>query len=169
MTALILGSCARTSHTPGPSREGRFGRCFLVDNEWFDWGCFPSREGIEGCVTVRVAAWVEGLRDTVARRLVLQGVICRLRVAALVFGGSAWAWPSGFGLCPEGGDGEDISHNSGIVVLCLPEYFGESNLLLTFMLSSDFCTGYRAGCSGIYAVVPRRWWEGLTDKVIMSG
>ena len=38
-------------------------------------GCFPSREGIEGCVTVRVAAWVEGLRDTVSRRLVLQGVI----------------------------------------------------------------------------------------------
>ncbi len=68
----------------------------------------------------------------------------------------------------KGGDGEDISHNSGIVVLCLPEYFGESNLLLTFMLSSDFCTGYRAGCSGIYAVVPGRWWEGLTDKVIMS-
>ncbi|WP_270569505.1 hypothetical protein [Coprobacter secundus] len=38
-------------------------------------GCFPSREGIKGCVTVRVAAWVEGLRDTVSRRLVLQGVI----------------------------------------------------------------------------------------------
>ena len=36
---------------------------------------FPSREGIKGCVTVRVAAWVEGLRDTVSRRLVLQGVI----------------------------------------------------------------------------------------------
>ena len=71
-------------------------------------------------------------------------------------------------LSGRGGDGEDISHNSGIVVLCLPEYFGESNLLLTFMLSSDFCTGYRAGCSGIYAVVPGRWWEGLTDKVIMS-
>ena len=64
---------------------------------------FPSREGIEGCVTVKVAAKADGLRDTVSRRLVLQGVICRLRVAALVFGGSAWAWPSGFGLCPEGG------------------------------------------------------------------
>ncbi|WP_277099313.1 hypothetical protein [Coprobacter secundus] len=52
---------------------------------------------------MKVAAKADGLRDTVSRRLVLQGVICRLRVAALVFGGSAWAWPSGFGLCPEGG------------------------------------------------------------------
>ena len=32
---LILGGCARALHTPGPSREGRFGRCFLVGNEWF--------------------------------------------------------------------------------------------------------------------------------------
>ena len=38
------------------------------------WG-FPSREGIKGCVTVRVAAWVEELRDTVSRGLVLRGVI----------------------------------------------------------------------------------------------
>ncbi|WP_200755341.1 hypothetical protein [Coprobacter secundus] len=39
-------------------------------------GCFPVPErGFKGCVTVRGAAWVEGLRDTVSRRLVLQGVI----------------------------------------------------------------------------------------------
>ena len=30
---LILGSCAQALHTPGPSREGRFGRLFLVGNE----------------------------------------------------------------------------------------------------------------------------------------
>ena len=40
---------------------------------------FPSREGIEGCVTVTVAAKVEGLRDTVSRNLVLRGVISRLQ------------------------------------------------------------------------------------------
>ena len=161
--------CADVTH-PRPSQEGSFEMLlfYLIMNDLWR-GCFPSREGIKGCVTVKVAAWVEGLRDTVSRRLVLQGVIRQALVDAFDVGGSAWAWPSGFGLCPEGGDGEDISHNSGIVVLCLPEYFGESNLLLTFMLSSDFCTGYRAGCSGIYAVVPGRWWEGLTDKVIMSG
>ena len=32
---LILGGCARTSHTPCPSREGRFGCLFLVGNERF--------------------------------------------------------------------------------------------------------------------------------------
>ena len=47
---------------------------YLIMNDLWR-GCFPSREGIKGCVTVRVAAWVEGLRDTVSRRLVLQGVI----------------------------------------------------------------------------------------------
>ncbi len=64
---------------------------------------FPSREGIEGCVTVKVAAKADGLRDTVSRRLVLQGVIRQALVDAFDVGGSAWAWPSGFGLCPEGG------------------------------------------------------------------
>ena len=33
--AFDLGGYARTSHTPGPSREGRFGYLFLVGNEWF--------------------------------------------------------------------------------------------------------------------------------------
>ena len=60
MTALGLGGYARTSHTPYPSREGRFGYLFLVGNEWFVvWGGFPSREGIKGCVTVRGADWDE--------------------------------------------------------------------------------------------------------------
>ena len=35
----------------------------------------PLERGFEGCVTVRGAAWVEGLRDTVSRGLVLRGVI----------------------------------------------------------------------------------------------
>ena len=42
---------------------------------------FPRpKEGIEGCVTVKVACWAEELRDTVSRRLVLRGGVCRLRV-----------------------------------------------------------------------------------------
>ena len=46
-------------------------------------GCFPVPErGFKGCVTVRGAAWVEGLRNTVSRNLVLRGGICRLWVAA---------------------------------------------------------------------------------------
>ena len=35
----------------------------------------PLERGFKGCVTVRGAAWVEGLRDTVSRGLVLRGVI----------------------------------------------------------------------------------------------
>ena len=57
----------------------------LFGNEWFVALCFPSREGIEGCVTVKVACWVEGLRDTVSRRLVLRGGVCRLRVDVFGF------------------------------------------------------------------------------------
>ena len=56
---LILGSCARTSHTPSPSQEGRFGRLLLIGNGWVVWGGFPSREGIVGCVTVRGVVWAE--------------------------------------------------------------------------------------------------------------
>ena len=82
--------CADVTH-PRPLSRGEVcsAAFFLVMSDL----CvvFPSREGIKGCVTVKVAAWAEVLRDTVSRRLVLQGVICRLRVAALVFGGSAQA------------------------------------------------------------------------------
>ena len=35
----------------------------------------PLERGFKGCVTVRDAAWAEGLRDTVSRGLVLRGVI----------------------------------------------------------------------------------------------
>ena len=35
----------------------------------------PLERGFKGCVTVRGAAWVEGLRDTVSRGLVLRGII----------------------------------------------------------------------------------------------
>ena len=42
---LILGGCAQTSHTPCPSREGRFGRCFLVGNERFDGMVSPLERG----------------------------------------------------------------------------------------------------------------------------
>ena len=42
---LILGSCARASHTPGPSQEGRFGRCFLFENEGLEWWYSPLERG----------------------------------------------------------------------------------------------------------------------------
>ena len=28
-----------------PLQRGGLECCFLVGNEWFEWGCFPSREG----------------------------------------------------------------------------------------------------------------------------
>ena len=63
----------------------------LFGNEWFVALCFPSREGIEGCVTVKVACWAEELRDAVSRRLVLRGVIRQALVDAFDVGGCAWA------------------------------------------------------------------------------
>ena len=44
---------------PAPLKRGGLECCFLVVNEWFEWGCFPSGEGIEGCVMVRGAGWDE--------------------------------------------------------------------------------------------------------------
>ena len=53
---------------------------------------FPRpKEGIEGCVTVKVACWAEELRDAVSRRLVLRGVIRQALVDAFDVGGCAWA------------------------------------------------------------------------------
>ena len=74
---------------PAPLERGDFGAAFLVGNGWVVWGGFPSREGIEGCVMVKVAAKADGLRDTVSRRLVLQGGICQTLVVALDLGSCA--------------------------------------------------------------------------------
>ena len=83
---------------PAPLERGDLGCLFLVGNEMFEWGCFPSREGrleaafflvmrdlsgdisplergFKGCVMVRGAVWAEELRDTVSRGLVLRGAI----------------------------------------------------------------------------------------------
>ena len=57
--AFGVGGCARTSHTPGPSGEGRLRCCVLLVMRDLWRGSFPSREGIKGCVTVRCAAWDE--------------------------------------------------------------------------------------------------------------
>ena len=56
---LILGSCARASHTPAPLERGGSECLFLIGNEWFIVLEFPSREGIEGCVTEGGAVWAE--------------------------------------------------------------------------------------------------------------
>ena len=42
---LIIGGYAHTSHTPVPSREGRFGCCFFIGNEWFVVCRFPLLRG----------------------------------------------------------------------------------------------------------------------------
>ena len=56
----------------------------LFGNEWFDWGCFPSREGIEGCIMVRCAGWGEMIL------LLFGGVVfLGLRVTALILGSCA--------------------------------------------------------------------------------
>ena len=41
--------CLGVTHPRPLFGTGRFGWLFLVGNEWFEWGGFPSREGIEGC------------------------------------------------------------------------------------------------------------------------
>ena len=47
-------------HTPpSPLERGVLGCCFLVGNEGIIVFEFPSREGIEGCVTEECAVWAE--------------------------------------------------------------------------------------------------------------
>ena len=45
--------------SPSPLERGVLGCCFLVGNEGIIVFEFPSREGIEGCVTEECAVWAE--------------------------------------------------------------------------------------------------------------
>ena len=68
---------------PAPLERGDWDTAFfLVMRGLWRGDISPLESGFKGCVTVRGAAWVEGLRDTVSRSLVLRGGICRLWVAA---------------------------------------------------------------------------------------
>mgnify|MGYP006868417800 FL=1 len=79
MDAFGVGGCAWASHTPDPSLgRGDFGSCVLFGNERFECVRFPSREGIEGCVTVKGSARDEVLRDTISRSLLQRGARCYL-------------------------------------------------------------------------------------------
>ena len=92
MTAFDLSGSAWTSHTPGPSPEGRLEAAFfLVMRGLWRGDISPLERGFKGCVTVRGAAWVEGLRDTASGSLVLQGVISRLQMVAFDLSGCARA------------------------------------------------------------------------------
>ena len=69
MVVFELNSYARASHTPDPFLgRGDLRCCVLVGNEWFEWGCFPSREGIKGCVMMSRAVWAEILKRAVEGR-----------------------------------------------------------------------------------------------------
>ena len=69
VVAFGVGGCAWTSHTPGPSQEGRFG---MILSCW-KWGCCVDRFGncvligkweYSGCLgAVRAAAWRAFGRD----------------------------------------------------------------------------------------------------------
>ena len=66
MVVFELNSYARASHTPDPFLgRGDLRCCVLVGNEWFEWGCFPSREGIKGCVMMRCAGCDEMIFEVV--------------------------------------------------------------------------------------------------------
>ena len=66
--------CSGVTH-PLPSREGRLEAAFFLMMRDLSVSGSPLERGFKGCVTVRGAAWVEGLRDTVSRGLVLRGII----------------------------------------------------------------------------------------------
>ena len=71
----------RGRHTPpAPLERGGSGASFLSVMSDLWRGCFPSREGIEGCVMVRGAGWDEMLFATVWRC-----GVSWLRVVALGF------------------------------------------------------------------------------------
>ena len=67
---------------PTPLERGDWDTAFFLVVSRLSGDDSPLERGFKGCVTVRGAAWVEGLRDTVSRNLVLRGGICRLWVAA---------------------------------------------------------------------------------------
>ena len=67
--------CSGVTHPPPLSGGEFWNACFLLGMRCLSVLISPLERGFEGCVTVRVAAWVEELRDTVSRGLVLRGVI----------------------------------------------------------------------------------------------
>ena len=67
--------CTGVTHPRPLFGMGRSGATFFLIMRDLSGDISPLERGFEGCVTVRVAAWVEELRDTVSRGLVLRGVI----------------------------------------------------------------------------------------------
>ena len=76
---------------PAPLERGGSGAAFLLVMRCLSVFVSPLERGFKGCVTVRGAAWVEGLRDTASGSLVLQGVISRLQMVAFDLSGCARA------------------------------------------------------------------------------
>ena len=64
---------------PTPLERGDWDTAFFLVVSRLSGDDSPLERGFKGCVTVRGAAWVEGLRDTASGSLVLQGVISRLQ------------------------------------------------------------------------------------------
>ena len=60
---------------PAPLERGDWDAAFYLVMVDLSGDISPLERGFEGCVTVRDAAWAEGLRDTVSRGLVLRGAI----------------------------------------------------------------------------------------------
>ena len=70
VTALVFRKlCVGVTHPLPLSRGEIWDAVFLLVMSDLWRGCFPSREGIKGCVMVRGAAGVEVLRDTVSGSL----------------------------------------------------------------------------------------------------
>ena len=61
----------RRDTPPAPLQRGGLGCCFFVDNECVVCGISPLERGLKGCVTERDAVWVEVLRDSVSRSMLL--------------------------------------------------------------------------------------------------
>ena len=56
---------------PTPLQRGVLKYYFLSNNELFMMHISPLERGLKGCVMVRGAVWVEVLRDTVSRSMLL--------------------------------------------------------------------------------------------------
>ena len=65
---------------PAPLWDGEIWmRLFYLEKRGLSVFVSPLERGLKGCVMERDAAKADGLRDTVSRSLVLQGVISRLQ------------------------------------------------------------------------------------------
>ena len=91
MNAFDLSGSAWTSHTPDPSLgRGDLEAAFFLVVRDLSGDDSPLERGFKGCVTVRGAAWVEGIAGYSFEKLGVARWYLSASVTAFDLSGSAW-------------------------------------------------------------------------------